>query len=155
MSIFTGLLSMVILPIQLITTATLGFLDLFGFVGLIVELLWTICFYFPLLGITSLYEKVSFLRFLIGLVGLPFAILGYVYSCLTPSFGNFETRTKKFLLCESFPYTSICNGLIEGDSSTKFRDGFNNLLIIFNKAPSNNKLLRDYIRNIKLNNGII
>lgn len=102
-----GILAIVVLPIQLITTFVLSIMvELsFGILLLPFSLVWAILFYGPLIAMSYLFEKVIFFRPCISLLGIPCAVLGNIYVALIPSMGEFDSRYSKMLICQTFPYS--------------------------------------------------
>jgi hypothetical protein len=96
----------IVIPIQIITTFVLGlFVSLtFGLLLLPISLIWTILF-FPLLGLSYVYEKVVILRPFISIIGILLAVIGNTYVALMPSMGEMDSRYEKLILCLTFPYT--------------------------------------------------
>ena len=100
-------LSWVVVPIQLITTFILGLLVSLSF-GLLLwplSLVWVVLFFLPLLGLSYLWERVTLIKPIIALIGIPLAILGTIFVCLMPSMGEIESRVVKLICCQSFPYS--------------------------------------------------
>ena len=117
--VFLTVLAWIVLPLQFVTTFVLGILVKISFGLLIIpfSLVWIVLFLGPLIAISWLWSKVPFLRIPLGLLGIPFAVLGDVYVCLIPSMGEFESRFNKLVLCQTFPYTLECMALISGKKS--------------------------------------
>lgn len=99
-------LSLVVIPVQTVTTFLLGLLValtfgllLFAFVPLWLVLLA------PMLGASWLCGRFEPVRAVVGLLGIPWAVVAHVYVCLIPSMGEFESRASKLLLVETWPYT--------------------------------------------------
>jgi len=105
--IIISITAIVVIPVQVITTFVLGLLVRLTFGLLLVPLsvLWIILFYYPLLGLSYIYEKISFLRPIIAVIGIPLAVIGDTYVALIPSMGEIESRYEKMILCQTFPYT--------------------------------------------------
>jgi len=99
-------LGWLIVPVQIITTFVLGILVYISFGLLLFPLsfIWMILF-FPLLGASWLCDKVTTLRNIIGLLGIPLAVAAHTYACLVPSMGELESRATKLMLTESWPFT--------------------------------------------------
>lgn len=101
--------SILVVPVQLVTTGLLGLLGLIPFVDVLISvgisLIWIVLFLGPLLGLSWICHKLPFLREPVGFAGLLVAFLGDTFVCLMPTFGEMETRWSKQLLCETWPYT--------------------------------------------------
>ncbi|HNO71730.1 MAG TPA: hypothetical protein PKO16_08170, partial [Bacteroidia bacterium] len=69
------MLSIVVIPVQFVTTLVLGlFIRLtFGLLLIPISIIWTGLFLGPLLGLSYIYEKVYVLRILVAIIGLPIA----------------------------------------------------------------------------------
>lgn len=102
----TTFFSIIMIPIVPISTAVLGILASisFGLLLLVISLVWS-CFYFPLLGLSSVWEKYKILRPLASIIGIPIAILGYIFVVLMPSMGENESKMIKWLSTTTFPFT--------------------------------------------------
>ncbi|MEW5884285.1 MAG: hypothetical protein AB1725_08710 [Armatimonadota bacterium] len=58
------------------------------------------------MGLSHAYRAAPWLSLPIGIVGIPFAVLGRVYVDLIPSMGEFEQKWVKQSVCDSFPYSA-------------------------------------------------
>lgn len=118
-TIILGLLSIVVIPLQLVTTFVLGIAVSLSFGLLLVplSLVW-ILLLGPMLLCSYLYENVPILGRIFGLIGIPFSVLGHVYTALIPSMGEFKSRYVKLLLCDVYPYTWSFNLLNSGKEVT-------------------------------------
>jgi len=58
------------------------------------------------LGLSCLYRAAPWLSVPIGIVGIPFAVIGTVYTDLIPSMGEFEQKWVKRSICDSFPFSA-------------------------------------------------
>lgn len=108
--IVISITSFVTVPVQLITTFVLGILVrlTFGLLLLPISLVWTVLFLGPLLGISYIWERLSFTRLFASLIGVPLAVIGDAYVAMMPSMGEMDSRVTKLLLCQTFPYTWRC-----------------------------------------------
>lgn len=99
--------SVIVIPMQLLTTFILGLLVslTFGLLLIPISFLWTVIFLGPLLGLSYIYERVVILRPFIAIVGIPLAVIADTYVALMPSMGEMESRYDKLILCQTFPYT--------------------------------------------------
>ena len=61
--------------------------------------------FYPLLGLSYVYEKIIILRPFIAIIGIPLALLGDTYVALVPSMGEMDSRFQRMVLCQTFPYT--------------------------------------------------
>ncbi len=98
--------SIVVIPLQFVTTLLLGWLVslTFGLLLLPMSLIW-ILLSFPILGASWLCSKIEWLRTPIGLVGIPWVVVANTFVALMPSMGEIEGRTSKLLLAECWPYS--------------------------------------------------
>ncbi|NOS99613.1 MAG: hypothetical protein HOP29_03195 [Phycisphaerales bacterium] len=101
-----GLFSIVLIPIQFCTTLVLGLIVnlTFGLLLIPISLVWMV-FIAPLLGLSWLSGRFLGGRFVVGLLGLPWALLASTFICLMPSMGELESRCAKILLCATWPYS--------------------------------------------------
>lgn len=106
-SIFISMTSIVVIPVQIITTFVLGILVSlsFGLLLLPISLIWIVFFYGPLLGLSYLFERIVFIRPIISVLGIPISVLGDTYVALMPSMGEMDSRLAKMVICQTFPYT--------------------------------------------------
>ena len=146
------MLSIVVIPVQFVTTLVLGlFIRLtFGLLLIPISIIWTGLFLGPLLGLSYIYEKVYVLRILVAIIGLPIAILGNIFCCLMPSMGEKNARVTKMLLSNIFPYTWHCFQYSRVNTMVEFTKGYPVMLKLLDKfamVPSN--LWRDCIINLK------
>jgi hypothetical protein len=102
----TGILSFLLIPIIPITTFVLGLAVSisFGLFLIPITIVWS-CFYFPLLGLSFVWEKYKILRPIASIIGIPIAILGEVFISLMPSMGENDEKMAKWLCTLVFPYT--------------------------------------------------
>ena len=114
-------LGLALLPIQIVTTFVLGILVsiTFGLLLMPLSLIWAILLG-PLLALSWLWSRVPLLRIPLGLFGIPLAVIGNIYVCLTPSMGEFESRFAKLALCQTFPYTLDCWSFLGGRRDLEF-----------------------------------
>ena len=107
LTVLLNLVGWFVIPIQIVTTFILGLLVslTFGLLLYPLSLIWIVLFCGPLLGLSWLWEKVSFLRIPIAVLGIPLAFIGNIYVCLTPSMGELDSRVSKLLLTESWPFS--------------------------------------------------
>lgn len=104
-----GVLALVIVPIQLVTTFVLGILVTctFGLLLLPLSVAWIILV-FPLIGVSWLCRRIEVFRIPLGLIGIPWAIVAHTYACIVPSMGEFESRASKLMLTWSWPFSWEC-----------------------------------------------
>jgi hypothetical protein len=80
-----------------------------GLVGLlffpVVSLIW-LPFLGVTLGLSHLYRAAPWLSLPIGVVGIPFAVVGSLYCSMIPSVGEFEQKWVKLSICDSFPFSA-------------------------------------------------
>ncbi|MFY0715174.1 hypothetical protein J1D01_16025 [Seonamhaeicola sp. NFXS20] len=155
LEIILGLLGFVVAPIQLITTFILGILIhlTFGLLLFPLSFVWNILFLYPLIGLSYVYEKATILRAPIAIIGIPIAILGNTYASLIPSMGDMKNRCNKLIASESFPYTWHYHRLSLGSIIIKFTNGFDNLLVFFDRIKPSDVRWK-YVNNIKRANNI-
>jgi len=99
--------SIIVIPVQVVTTFVLGILVslTFGLLLIPISFIWTVLFFGPLLGLSYAYERVAILRPFISIIGIPLAVLADTYVAIMPSMGEWESRNQKLILCQTFPYT--------------------------------------------------
>jgi len=156
LEIILAIISIVVIPVQVLTTFILGLLIrlTFGLLLFPLSFIWSVLFLYPLIGLSYIYEKISILRIPVAIIGIPIAILGNTFTALIPSMGEIESRVSKLLISESFPYSWHFYQLTLKNPIIKFTKGFPNLLIFFNKIKINDKLNWDYIYDLKRKNNI-
>jgi len=151
-----GLLSIFLIPIIPISTFVLGLLVslTFGLLLLLISLVWSFLFYFPLLGLSFTYENFTILRPIIGVIGIPIAIIGEIFVSLMPSMGENDSKMAKLLSATSFPFTysiSVFNNPNKLHYLMKKEGHYKMLLEILYKEKSGNPLMTAYIDNNLLN----
>jgi hypothetical protein len=106
-NVVSSLLSLVTIPVQLVTTSVGGCLVAltFGLLLLPLSLIWVVVFMGPLLGMSWLWERVWPLRIPLAVIGVPLAVLGATYTSLVPSMGEFDSRATKHLICWTWPFS--------------------------------------------------
>jgi hypothetical protein len=104
--VMLAMLSLVTLPIQLVTTFVLGLVVsiTFGLLLVPISLVWFVLLG-PLLGLSWMCHRVPCLRNVVGFLALPWAVIACEYVCLMPSMGELENRAAKILICETWPYS--------------------------------------------------
>ena len=114
LNVIIGILSIIVIPVQLVTTLVLGLLVqlTFGLLLLPFSLVWVVCFFGPLLGLSWLWQHARVLRFPLALLGVPLAVLGNTYTVLLPSMGETDSRISKLMLCSTWPFSLQCWGMI-------------------------------------------
>ena len=106
-SVLISITSIIVIPVQMITTFILGMLVslTFGLLLIPISFIWTVLFFGPLLGLSYIYERIVFLRPFISIIGIPLAVIGHTYVAMMPAMGELDSRYVKLIYCESFPYT--------------------------------------------------
>ena len=109
LNILVSVSSVVVVPTQLITTFLLGLLVAmsFGIILIPLSAIWML-FLFPMLVASRIASKYVWLRFFIGILGIPWAFAATIFIVLMPSMGEMESRAAKLMLCESWPYSWEC-----------------------------------------------
>ena len=109
LTVLLTITSIVVIPVQLITTLVLGLLVslTFGLLLIPISLIWIILS-FPMIGASWLTAKIGWLRNPIGLLGIPWAVVANTFVALMPAMGAVEGRTAKLMLTESWPYSWEC-----------------------------------------------
>jgi hypothetical protein len=105
--IIIAITTLIVIPVQLITTFVLGLLVnlTFGLMLIPFSVIWIVLFLGPLLGLSYVYEKVAITRPFISVIGIPLAVIGHIYVALLPSMGQIDSRCAKMVICQTFPYT--------------------------------------------------
>jgi ankyrin repeat protein len=100
------LLSIITIPLQMLTTLILGILVnlTFGLLLLPISLIW-MSFLGGLLALSWLSGRIPAGRIIVGLFGVPWALLATIFVQLMPSMGEIESRASKLLICDSWPYS--------------------------------------------------
>jgi hypothetical protein len=150
----TTFFSIIMLPIVPISTLLLGLLVSlsFGLLLIPISLVWS-CFYFPLLGLSFVWEKYKILRPFALIIGIPLAILAYIFVGLMPSMGENDSKMAKLLSATTFPFTySLLNFNNPKKSSYLIKSGhYKKLLEILYREKVNNPIMTAYIDNHLLN----
>lgn len=144
-----SIISFIVIPIQMVTTFVLGILVslTFGLLLIPLSLVWVICFFGPLLGLSYLYEKFFIIRPLIALIGIPIAVLGDIYVSLLPTMGEIESRYAKLIYCETFPYTWSFHQFCINKFILNDNDVLNKIFEEVAKTPP----LGEYLEKMKMN----
>jgi len=114
-NVLVTVLSVVTIPLQLVTTTVGGCLVgcTFGLLLLPISLIWTILFWGPLLATSWLWERaevlrmsplVSVARIPIGVIGVPLAVLADTYVSLMPE-SEPEAKQMKLIICWVWPFS--------------------------------------------------
>lgn len=148
--IILGITAFIVIPIQIVSTFVLGLLAslTFGLLLLVLSLIWMVLFFGPLMGLSYVYERVTILRPVIAIIGIPIAVLGDAYVAITPSMGEFESRFTKMLLCQTFPYTWSYNQFYTKQSEVLSPD--DPLITIFEQVSKGNAPLRGFIETLQI-----
>lgn len=146
----TGLLSILFIPIIPITTFLIGLLVSisFGLLLIPISIIWSIVFYFPLLGLSFVYENFNILRPFAAIIGIPFAVLGEVFVSLLPSMGENDSKMAKWLSTTTFPYTYSISVFTDSSKSKYLmkKDGHYELLLkILYKEREAKPIMKAYI----------
>jgi len=154
LGIAIGLSSVVVIPLQWITTFLLGILAnlTFGLILIPFSVVWTLCFLGPLLALSwlwgktlSRWEKAPVLTIPLAVVGTPLAFVGNIYVSLIPSMGERDSRISKLLLTESWPHTRNCMRLIANKLLLFTEPGaeeFGRILTQFTRVPPYQEFLQ-------------
>lgn len=155
LEIILGIISILVIPVQAITTFLLGILIkiTFGLLLFPLNIIWSVLFLHPLIGLSYVYEKVPLLRILVAVIGIPIAIIGNTYTSLIPAMGDTDSRLSKLLLTESFPYSWHYHRLTLGSYLIEYTNGFPNLLLLFDRIKAKDKRWQ-YVYNLKRENNI-
>ena len=100
----------VVLPLQIVTTFVLGLVVgltcglLFFPINFTINFIWVLLL-FPLVGLSWICNKAPALRNVIGIIFIPWAVIAYTFVALMPSWGDFDKRASKIMLCDSWPFT--------------------------------------------------
>jgi hypothetical protein len=139
--ILTTISAIFFLPVQAVTTLLGGCLVTLTFGILLIPLsLIRVMFFGALLTLSYLGNKMTWLRELFGLIGLPIAWIGSIYVSLVPSMGELESRAWKLLFCHVWPYSfdfwRLTHGKISLDSEPAER-----LAVVFRRVvPAKDEL---------------
>ena len=148
--IVTGITGIILIPVVPLSTFLLGLLVSisFGLVLYPICLLWSICFYFPLLGLSYVYENFKICKPLAAAIGVPFAVIGEVYVSLMPSGEDTDCKMARSLSANSFPFTySIThfNNPEKFNSLLKKERHYEIVLYILNREKIGNPSMAAYI----------
>jgi hypothetical protein len=147
-----GVLSMILLPVVIVSTTILGFCVVlsFGFLLFPITFIWSF-FHFPLLGLSFIWENYKLLRPIASIIGIPLAILAFIFIILLPSMGENDSKMTKWLSVSVFPfsysyslYTSN-NSLKRGQLIQSRNIFYKNLLEIFYREKMKNPLMKSFI----------
>lgn len=148
--IFVTILAIFVVPVQLVTTLILGLLvSLTG--GLLlypISLIWVVLFLGPLLGLSWLWQNIPLLRIPLGIIGIPIAILGTVFTCLMPSMGEIDSRVTKLLLCQTWPFSLDCWSFLF-DKHVDEQEECSGLGTILYGLGRRDPTIRQYLNNLK------
>lgn len=150
--LLTGFVALVLLPIAPITTLILGLLVTItmGLLLIPITLIW-LCFYFPLLGLSFVWEKVKIARPFISIVAIPIATIGYAFVGLMPSMGEKNSKLAKSLNTTVFPYNWTLYQLLRHSAYPITSGNYKKLLEVFFRNKLNNPHMTAYIDNEILN----
>jgi hypothetical protein len=156
LEILTGIFSFVIIPVAIVTTLIFSLLISisFGLLLIPISLIWIVFFLGPLLSLSYVYEKVGFLRIPVSIIGIPIAVLGYLFSALLPSMGETDSKMSKLLLCHSFPYSWHFLQFSKTKLSIKESNGYPYLLQVFERIPYKDKKSWELVIRLKFLNGL-
>jgi hypothetical protein len=151
-----GLLGFILIPIAAISTFVLGILVslTFGLLLFPLSFIWAIFFYYPLLGLSFIYENYKLLKPIAAIIGIPIAVVGEIYVSLIPSMGENDSKMAKLLSIGAFPFTysiSQFNNPDKVDYLTDREGHYENLLEILYREKAGNPLMTAYIDNNILN----
>ncbi|KKT42646.1 MAG: hypothetical protein UW64_C0016G0008 [Microgenomates group bacterium GW2011_GWC1_44_37] len=140
--------SFVVIPVQIVSTFVLGILVslTFGLLLIPISIVWMAIFFYPLLGLSYVYERIIILRPFISIIGIPLAVIGDIYVALMPSMGEMESRYEKLIICQTFPYTWKYLQLVEGKINIKNNDSLTKIL----REVSNAKPLKIYLDKLRV-----
>lgn len=101
-----GVLTLITLPVRLVLWLPLGLLDRLtaGLLSYGLEMLWQ-GLSLPILGLSRVSVTSPVARALVGLVGLPLALIPETFLLLLPPLGTPRYRIAKLLVSESWPYS--------------------------------------------------
>ena len=149
--ILTKIISFITLPIQLIIMLLLKIISVITFrlIFFPLNLIWLIFFYFPLIGLSYLYEKVYILRIPVSILGILFAVIGYEFNCF---FAHYDgKRTERLLFCLIFPYSWHLKHYINCDFLIRYSNCYESFIKYINKIdPNRDVLTRDLIIQLKV-----
>ncbi|MFC1954477.1 hypothetical protein ACFLVZ_01475 [Chloroflexota bacterium] len=143
LDILITITSFVTVPVQLVTTLILGILVrlTFGLLLFPFSFVWIVLFLLPLIGISFVWEKIKFARWLVAIIGVPIALIGDTYVSLIPSMGEMESRIVKMLYCQTYPYTWKFHQLHNG----KLKIHSNDELYVVLRRVSKDKAISEYL----------
>lgn len=101
-----GMMSSVVVPLQVIFTIPLGCLVLItlGLYLSVVDLIWMTLFLGPLIGLSWSWDNVPLLRIPVAILGIPAAVLGDAYTAIMPTIGE-KSRITRTLVCRTWPFS--------------------------------------------------
>lgn len=150
LSIILLILSLVVIPIQIVSTFVLGLLVQLSF-GLLlfpITLMWWML-YFPILGLSYIYEKIYFFRIPVCIIGIPIATAASIYVSIMPSMGDWENRISKLFFADFFPYTWHVLRYSIPDPFIRYSRGYNNLKNLLDQAYREGRKRSDYAIELK------
>ena len=107
LNVVAGVLGMILIPVQFVTTFLSGILIVltFGLFLVVLDVLWHLLCLWPLLATSWLWLRLPLLRLPVLLLGFPHALLAGVYCALAGSGGDIEARRAKMRLIYTWPYS--------------------------------------------------
>lgn len=137
-------LAFVVVPIQITLTVPLSCLVLLtlGLYLLPVNVLWTLLFHWPLIGLSWLWDKVPLLRIPAAILGIPAAVLGDAYIAVVPSMGE-KSRVVRVLICRTWPFSREFAEFVSSKAAPT-----SDLREILSRLASRDAEIREFIREL-------
>lgn len=148
----TAFFALIFIPIIPISTIVLGLCVsiTFGLLLIPISIIWS-CLYFPLLGLSFVWEKYKILRPIASIIGVPIAIVAYIFCGLMPSMGETDSKMAKMFNTQVFPYNWTLFQHLKGTAYPIISGNYRKLLEIMYREKTNNKQMTAYIDNHLLN----
>lgn len=131
--VILGMTSLVVIPVQIVTTLVLGLavsLTL-GLLLLPISLIWATLLA-PMLFFSWICSRVPALRDALGIILIPWVVVSDIFISLMPSMGEMESRAAKLMLCDLWPYSWECwqfqSGRLDLESSDPAIVAFSEIL---------------------------
>jgi len=148
----TSFVSVIFIPIVPVSTFILGLCVkvTFGLLLIPISIIWS-CFYLPLLGLSFVWEKYKILRPIASIIGIPIAIVAYIFCGLMPSMGETSSKMEKIFITQVFPYNWTLLQHLKKTAYPITSGNYRKLLEIMYQQKANNKLMTAYIDKELLN----
>lgn len=142
-----NVLSYICFPIQLLITWIVYFSSWItqGLLSVVLKFIWTVLFYWSLILLSFVYEKIPYLKLPIAFLGLPIAFIGYQLYTFIPEMNNSDNKISNLLICYCFPFSWHYLQYHSLNRKVSLYAGFQNLKNILEKVQLKDQNTWDYI----------